>query len=70
MSERKKSTPKVVWHCRVDPYVSERANAILADIGLTRSAAVNMFATAIVRSGGLPIPVTSVLDAQDTEPGT
>ena len=65
MGRHKKAVHKAAWNCRVDSDVSERAIDILNGLGLTRSAAVNMFASAIVRCNGLPLQVTNVYTEKD-----
>lgn len=39
---------------RIDPEVKREANAIFDELGLSMSAAVNMFLRAVIREGGMP----------------
>lgn len=39
---------------RIDPEVKERANEVFEELGLSLSAAVNVFLRAVVREGGMP----------------
>ena len=41
--------------CKVDPNLKRDAENIFNDLGITMSAAINMFLKATVRSNGLPI---------------
>jgi DNA-damage-inducible protein J len=41
--------------CKIDNEVKDNAEAILESLGLTVSAAINMFMRAIIREEGLPI---------------
>jgi len=43
---------------RMDEGLREKANAILDELGLTMSAAVNIFVKQLVRQGGLPFTPT------------
>lgn len=39
---------------RIDPEVKERANEVFEELGLSLSAAVNVFLKAVIREGGMP----------------
>lgn len=39
---------------RIDPEVKREANAVFDELGLSMSAAVNLFLRAVVREGGMP----------------
>ncbi|MDR1542143.1 MAG: type II toxin-antitoxin system RelB/DinJ family antitoxin [Clostridiales bacterium] len=43
---------------RIDDELRKNAEEILGELGLTMSAAVNIFARQVVRSRGLPFPLT------------
>lgn len=42
---------------RIDPNVKERANEVFDSLGLSLSAAVNMFLRAVIRTQGIPFDV-------------
>lgn len=42
---------------RIDPDVKDRANEVFDELGLSLSAAVNVFLKAVVREGGMPFDV-------------
>lgn len=42
---------------RVEPEVKKEAAAILDELGLSMSAAMNMFLRAVIREGGMPFEV-------------
>lgn len=42
---------------RIDPNVKDRANEVFDELGLSLSAAVNVFLKAVVREGGMPFDV-------------
>ena len=39
---------------RIEPEVKKEASAILDELGLSMSAAMNMFLRAVIREGGMP----------------
>lgn len=39
---------------RIDPEVKDQANEVFEELGLSLSAAVNVFLKAVVREGGMP----------------
>ena len=39
---------------RIDPEVKEQANEVFEELGLSLSAAINVFLKAVVREGGMP----------------
>ncbi len=39
---------------RIDPKVKEQANEVFEELGLSLSAAINVFLKAVVREGGMP----------------
>ena len=44
----------------VDKKVKEEATAILKDLGLNMSTAINMFLTQVVKTDGIPFKITNV----------
>lgn len=42
---------------RIDPEVKREASAILDELGLSMSGAVNVFLRAVIREGGMPFDV-------------
>jgi addiction module RelB/DinJ family antitoxin len=42
---------------RIDDTVKDQTDAILSELGLTISAAFNLFARQIIRHGGIPFPI-------------
>ncbi len=43
---------------RIDPEVKREAVAVLDELGLSMSGAVNVFLRAVIREGGMPFDVT------------
>ena len=43
---------------RIEPEVKRDASAILDELGLSMSAATNMFLRAVIREGGMPFEMT------------
>ena len=42
---------------RIDPDVKEQANEVFEELGLSMSAAVNIFLRAVIRHGGMPFDI-------------
>ncbi|NPD32690.1 type II toxin-antitoxin system RelB/DinJ family antitoxin [Eggerthellaceae bacterium zg-997] len=42
---------------RIEPEVKREASAILDELGLSMSAAMNMFLRAVIREGGMPFEI-------------
>lgn len=49
---------------RVEPEVKREATAVLDELGLSMSSAVNLFLKALVREGGMPFEMKVSRDAQ------
>ena len=49
---------------RVEPEVKRKATAVLDELGLSMSSAVNLFLKALVREGGMPFEMKVSRDAQ------
>lgn len=47
-------------YVRVEPEIKEQAESIFAQLGISASAAVNMFYNQVVLQQGIPFPVTTV----------
>ena len=54
---------------RIDPEVKKEATAILDELGLSMSTAVNAFLRALVREGGMPFEMRVKTPAPDGETG-
>lgn len=52
---------------RIDPEVKKEATAILDELGLSMSTAVNAFLRALVRKGGMPFEMRVKMPAPDGE---
>lgn len=52
---------------RIDPEVKREATAILDELGLSMSTAVNAFLRALVREGGMPFEMRVKTPAPDGE---
>ena len=52
---------------RIDPEVKREATAILDELGLSMSTAVNAFLRALVREGGMPFEMRVKASAPDGE---
>lgn len=52
---------------RIDPEVKKEATAILDELGLSMSTAVNAFLRALVREGGMPFEMRVKMPAPDGE---
>lgn len=54
---------------RIDPEVKEQANEVFEELGLSLSAAVNVFLKAVIREGGMPFDmrVAGKEDSEDIE---
>lgn len=52
---------------RIEPEVKKEATAILDELGLSMSAAVNAFLRALVREGGMPFEMRVKTPAPDGE---
>ena len=52
---------------RIDPEVKKEATAILDELGLSMSTAVNAFLRALVREGGMPFEMKVKAPAPDGE---
>lgn len=48
---------------RIEPEVKREASAILDELGLSMSAAMNMFLRAVIREGGMPFEMKVSKDA-------
>ena len=48
---------------RIEPEVKREASAILDELGLSMSTAMNMFLRAVIREGGMPIEMKVSKDA-------
>ena len=48
---------------RIEPEVKREASAILDDLGLSMSTAMNMFLRAVIREGGMPFEMKVSKDA-------
>ena len=44
---------------RIEPEVKREASAILDELGLSMSTAMNMFLRAVIREGGMPFEITT-----------
>lgn len=53
---------------RIDPEVKERANEVLGELGLSLSAAVNVFLRAVVREGGMPFDMKVAMRETERRP--
>lgn len=49
---------------RIEPEVKREATAVLDELGLSMSSAVNLFLKALVREGGMPFEMKVSRDAQ------
>ena len=48
-------------YARIEPEVKEKAEAILNDLGIPASVAINMYYKQIIISNGIPFKLTSVM---------
>lgn len=53
-----------VANIRIHPDIMERASEVFDELGLTLSAAVNVFLRAVVREGGMPFDMKNVRSLQ------
>ena len=55
---------------RIEPEVKREATAILDELGLSMSTAMNMFLRAVIREGGMPFDVRLAPAEKADEDGT
>lgn len=51
-------TKSKVITARVSPKTKKEAEILLEEMGLSMSGAINLFLTQMIRTGGIPFPVT------------
>lgn len=59
-----KKEPTALVAAKVDEKTKVAAEKILKDLGLTRTAAINVFYKQIILTDGLPFPITNKTSAQ------
>ena len=52
---------------RIDPAVKEQANGVFEELGLSMSAAVNIFLRAVIRHKGIPFDMVVYEDEENEE---